>query len=232
MKTGSVFIAFLLAHFFAAIAFAGPAADTFMGKVKVSPAGKLDSQAKKELAAIAVKIKKSLKSGTVKLVGDAPSTGSPDDYLTQSFLLARVVQDHLKTLLPNKFQVFLTASRYNGDQSAENSHVSVFLYPYELKAEGLNFISSQLKTVKPVGVSTITPPPPMTASPMTASPAGQLPLDSSLSPPLSSEYDTGSLKSKKERQVVETEDPVKANELVNRAKARAAEKARRRKSQD
>lgn len=227
MKTGSFFTVCLLVHFFVAIAFAGPAADTFIGKVKVGPAGKLDGQAKREVAAFAAKIKKSLKSGTVKLVGDVPSAGSPEDYLTQSFLLAKVVQDHLKTLLPNKFQIFLTASRYNGDQGAENNQVSVFLYPYELKAEGLNFISSQLKTEKPAGVAVTAPP-----SPAAVSPVGQIPADSSLSLPLSSDYDRSAPKSRREREVAETEDPVKANELVNRAKARAAEKARRRKSQD
>ena len=132
--------------FFVSLAFAEPASDTFIGKVQVRNDAKLDNKTKKEIAAIAAQIKKTLKSGTVKLVGDAPSDGSPDDYLTKSFLLAKVVEAHLKTLLPNNYQIFLTASRYNGDQGAEKNHVSVFLYPYELKAEGLHFISSQLKS--------------------------------------------------------------------------------------
>jgi len=227
MKIRSVFTALALAYFSAAAAFAEPPADTFIGKVQVRNAAKLDSQAKKEIAAIAVKIKKSLKSGTVKLVGDVPSAGSPEDYLTQSFLLAKVVQNQLKTLLPNRYQIFLTATRDNGDRSVDKNHVSVFLYPYELKAEGLNFISSQLKSEKPAEApATIATP---TAEPV---PVDSTPADSALSSPLRSDYEGGEAKSKKEREVVKTEDPIKADELVNRAKARAAEKAKRRKSQE
>jgi hypothetical protein len=233
MKSGFFFTVLAVACFFAAIAFAEPAPDTLIGKVQIRNAVKLDSQAKKEIAAIAVKIKKSLKSGTVKLVGDVSSAESPEDYLTKSFLLAKLVEVQLKPLLPGQYQVYLTASRYNGEQSVENNNVSVLLYPYELKAEGLNFISSQLKKTENAAnttnttnttdeVAPATPPPP-------AEPA---PAESSLSPPLSSDYDRSSVKSKKEREVVESEDAVQANELVNRAKARAAERARRRESQD
>jgi hypothetical protein len=222
----------VLACFFASIAFAEPAADTFIGKVEVRNETKLDSQAKKELAAIAVKIKKTLKSGTVKLVGDVPSAGSPDDYLTKSFLLAKVVETQLRSLLPASYQIFLTASRYNGDQSSEKNDVSVFLYPYELKAEGLRFISSQLKSQlrveKSVGdaaavQSTQDEPVPV---------GSVLPADSALSAPLHPDIDRRNLKSKKEREIVESEDVRKANDLVNKAKARAAERAKRRESQD
>ena len=226
MKIRSVFTALACTYFSASIAFAEPAAETFIGKVQVRNALKLDNQAKKELATIAAKIKKSLKSGTVKLVGDVPSAGSPEDYLTKSFLLAKVVEDQLKSLLTNRYQIFLTASRYNSDQSAGNNHVSVFLYPYELKAEGLRFISSQLKSqLKPekTGEDSAAIPPP---------PAEQLPVDSALSSPLTSDYDRSSIKSKKEREKVESEDAIQANELVNRVKARAAEKAKRRETQD
>jgi hypothetical protein len=230
MKIRSVFSALAFAYLFATIAFAEPAADTFIGKVQVRNAAKLDSQSKKEIAAIAAQIKKTLKAGTVKLVGDVSSAGSPEDYLTKSFLLAKVVEDQLKSLLSNRYQIFLTASRYNGDESSGKNHVSVFLYPYELKAEGLSFISSQLKSFKyeKPGENTATITPPSVA----ASPVGQLPVDSALSAPLNSDYDRNRTKSKKERAVVETEDPIQANELVNKAKARAAEKAKRRASQD
>jgi|SRR6185369_5130641 len=230
MKIRSVFTALAIAYFSASIAFAEPAAETFIGKVKIPNPVKLDNQAKKEIAAIAVKIKKSLKSGTVKLVGDVPSAGSPEDYLTKSFLLAKVVEDQLKSLLSSRYQVFLTASRYNGDHSVENNHVSVFLYPYELKAEGLRFISSQLKSQLKsgkTGEDSATIPPP-SAEP----PAEPVAVDSALSSPLSSDYDRSRIKSKKEMERVETEDSIQANELVNRAKARAAEKAKRRESQD
>src|SRR6185369_5949238 len=185
MKIRSVFTALACTYFSASIAFAEPAAETFIGKVQVRNALKLDNQAKKELATIAAKIKKSLKSGTVKLVGDVPSAGSPEDYLTKSFLLAKVVEDQLKSLLSGRYQIFLTASRYNGDQSAENNQVSVFLYPYELKAEGLRFISSQLKSqlkaVKTGGDSAPISPP--SAESPAESPAEQLPVDSALSSP-------------------------------------------------
>jgi hypothetical protein len=230
MKIRSVFTALACAYFSASIAFAEPAAETFIGKVQVRNAVKLDNQAKKELAAIAAKIKKSLKSGTVKLVGDVPSAGSPEDYLTKSFLLAKVVEDQLKSLLTNRYQIFLTASRYNGDQSVGNNNVSVFLYPYELKAEGLRFISSQLKSQLK---SEKTGEDSATTSPSSAQPPTEpVPVDSALSSPLTSDYDRSSIKSKKEREKVESEDAIQANELVNRAKARAAEKAKRRESQD
>jgi len=230
MKIRSVFTVLVFAFFSASMAFAEPGAETFIGKVMIRNAARLDNQAKKEIAAIAVKIRKSLKSGTVKLVGNVPSAGSSEDHLTKSFLLAKVVEDQLKSLLSNRYQIFLTASRDNGDQSAEINQVSVFLYPYELKAEGLRFISSQLKSqlrsAKAGEDSAAIPPTPA------ESPAEQLPADSALSSPLSSDYDRSRIKSKKEMEKVESEDSIHANELVNRAKARAAEKAKRRESQD
>jgi len=230
MKIGSLLIALALACFLVSTAFAEPAADTFIGKVQIRNAAKLDSQTKKELAAIATRITKTFKSGTVKLVGDVSSAGSPDDYLTKSFLLARVVEAHLKSLLPNRYQIFLTASRQNGDQSAEKDQVSVFLYPYALKAEGLRFISSQLKSQFRSEKSEM---PAEDSAAIPAPPAEPAPVDSALSAPLRSDYDSNDHRSKKERATTTiTEDALQANDLVNRAKARAAERAKRRESQD
>ncbi len=222
MKIRPIFFSLVVAALFSTTASAAAATDTFIGKVQIHNTARLDSQAKKEIAAIAAKIKKIIKSGTVKLVGDMPSAGTPDDYLTKSFFLAKSVEYHLKTLLSNRYQIFLTASNYREIKSGEKNYVSVYLYPFELKAEGLNFISSQLKSESPAEDPTA----------ISTLPTSKAPDDSLLSTPLRVDTDTTGIKSKKERVIIETEDPLKANELVNKAKARAAEKAKRRESQE
>jgi hypothetical protein len=234
MKIRSIFTALASALFFSCIAFAEPSAEILIGKVQIRNAAKLDGQAKKELAALAAKIKKQLKRGTVKLIGDASSASSPDDYLTKSFLLAKGVEGYLKTLLPNKYQIFLAAPRYSTDKRGEKNSVSVFLYPYELKAEGLRYISSQLR-VETTGESPDPVPDEPVEDPTATSilePEPVLPADSALSSPERPEYQGSRNKSKKERERVETEDVIQANDLVNKAKARAAEKAKRQERQE
>jgi hypothetical protein len=231
----SIIAAIVLGFLFCCITFAEPAPENLIGKVQIRNPAKLDGQAKKEIAAIAAKIKKQSRNGTVKLIGDVPSASSPDDYLTNSFLLAKEVQIYLKTLLSNKYQIFLTASRHSTDKREEKNYVSIFLHPYELKAEGLRFISSQLR-IEDMGAGPVVSVPDEPIDEPTAASTSQfepvLPADSALSSPERPDYQDSSRRSKKERARVETEDAIQANELVNKAKARAAEKAKRQESQD
>lgn len=218
MTLRTVLSALAIVHLFAATAFSEPAADVLMGRVQIKNAAKLDNSAKKAIAAIAEKIKKGRKTGTVKLVGDVPAAVSPDDYLTKSFNLAQIVEAHLKILLQNRYQIFVTASRASDGGSGKNL-VSVYLYPFELKSEGLSFISSQLKSERLASDPADAAPPPEPDA------AGSM-----LSPGEESRDERPAMKTKKEMKSIESEDLEQANDMVNRAKARAAEKARRQES--
>jgi len=204
---------------FAAPVFSAPADDLFMGKVNIRNYAKLDPQAKKELVSMAAKIKKASPLGAVKVSGVVPSAESQDEYLANAAFIARNVVNYLRTLLSDKYQIFITASKYIAEKSTAQSSVEIYLYPHELKAEASGFISSQVTTTELPPVSN-----PVQESPDFA--IIQPNADSGLLTPPPPEEEYAEVTSKKERQKVDPENATLANELVFRAKARAAEKAK------
>lgn len=222
-----IFIAAILASFIvSAPAFSEPVADQFLGRVTIRNPAKLDGQAKKELAAIAAKIKKLRPDGAVKVTGDVPAAESQDEYLSRSVFIARNVETYLKTIISGRYQVFITASKYSAEKRAGQNSVEIHLYPHGLKVEGAGFISSKL-TSESVPKEHDSAQEPTSLQPPGTDPLAQSPAyDGLLTPPPSDEEYT-EVTSKKERQRVESENPALANELVIRAKARAAEKAKR-----
>jgi len=196
-----------------------PVPDRFIGKVNILDPAKLDAKAKKELASLAAKIKKSLQKGTVKLKGDVPAAESEDEYIYKSVFMARTVETYLKPLLAGRYQVFITASKFSGEKRAGQNSVEINLYPHELVVEVNGFTSAHVKPQdKPIEGEPVSEKP--------TRPVYQLPESGLLSRP-ADDHESVETTSKKERSKQVTENPALANELVIRAKARAAEKARR-----
>jgi hypothetical protein len=197
-----------------------PVSDLLIGKINIQNPAKLDSRTKKELNAIAAKILKSRKKGTVKLKGDVPSAESEEEYISKAAFMARNVEIQLKTLLSGRYQVFITASKYSGAKRSGQNSVEITLYPRELKVEVDGFTSSQITSKElPPKLAPVYEQPVQPVYQQKAQPG-------LLTPPQDAD-DPVSPTSRKERVKIETENPALANELVIRAKARAAEKAKR-----
>jgi len=193
--------------------------DRHMGKVNILDPAKLDAKAKKELTSLAAKIKKSLQKGTVKLKGDVPSAESEDEYILKSAFMARNVETYLKPLLAGRYQVFITVSKFSGEKRAGQNSVEINLYPRELMVAVDGFTSTQVTSQdKPTEGEPVYEKP--------TQPVYQQPESGLLSRPADDHESVGAT-SKKERSQQVTENPALANELVIRAKARAAEKTRR-----
>lgn len=202
------------------LAYSEPVPDRLIGKVNVRNAAKLDAQAKKEIAAIAVKIRKSKINGSVKIIGDVPSAESQDEYTSKAIFLARNVETQIKPLLSGKYQVYIAVPKFSGEKRTGLNSVEIYLYPHELKVEGAGFISSQVTSEElPKERETVKDLP----SPSSQTP----PSDTGLLTAPVDDSEQADVTSKKERLRTETEDPALANELVNKAKARAAQKAKR-----
>ena len=201
--------------------YSGSVPDRLIGKVAIPNSAKLDIRAKKELAAIAAKINKSRQKGVVKLKGDVPSAASADEYVTKAAFLARSVEAHLKPLLLKKYQVYITASKYSGEKRTGQSSVEIALYPHELRDEYAGSTSDAVTSeVLPTERNPVYEQP--------AQPVYQQPAQSGLLTPPQDADGPVEVTSKKERGKREPdENPALANELVLRAKARAAEKAKR-----
>jgi hypothetical protein len=208
----------ILATLFLAVpAFSEPVPDRLIGKVNIRNSAKLDSQAKKAITAIAAKIKKIRPNGVVRITGDVPAADSQDEYISKAVFMSRNVEAQIKPLLSSRYQVYITAPKYSGEKRTGLNSVDIHLYPHELKAAGAGFISSQISS-EPLPTVQDAPPSSFTTKP---------PSDSGLLTPAPPDDEQIEVSSKKERLRKETEDPALANELVNRAKARAAEKAKR-----
>jgi hypothetical protein len=204
----------------AAPATSEPLPDIMIGRVILPVSSKLDAKATKELAAIAAKIKKTRKKGTVKITGDIPSAASQDEYIAKAVFMARSVESKLKSLLPGRYQIFITAAKYGGEKRTGSNSVEIRLYPYELGIEGRGFSSTQATTEEQFQD-------PAPVSKLPSEPASHPSAQSALLTPPQDDYGQVEVSSKKERLKIEAEDHVRANELVLRAKARAAEKAKR-----
>jgi len=220
------FTAIMAAFFVSAPAHSEPVADRLIGKVTIRNPAKLDGQARKEIAASAAKIKKILPAGTIKLMGDVPSAESQDEYLARSVFIARNVETYLKTLISGRYQIFIMASKHNAEKREGADSVEIHLYPHELKVEGAGFISSQVTSdAVPIVPESVQEPVSLPSS--DSAPLAQTPTYNGLLTPPPSDEEYAEVTSKKERQRVESENPSLANDLVIRAKARAAEKMRR-----
>lgn len=198
---------------------AEPVPDRFIGTVTLRNATKLDAKAKQEIASIAARIKKH-RAGVVKIVGDVPSAQSQDEYIEKSVFMARAVEEHLTTLLAGKYQVFVTATLRGEEKRAGLNSVAIRLYPHELivMEEGATMLQALSRELPSTGEPSYEQPRPAEAPQATRS---------SLLTPSPAEDGEVVVTSKKERFIKkEIEDHVYANELVNRAKARAAARAK------
>lgn len=199
-------------------AFAEPVVDKLMGTVHIRPNLKLDSQARKDIAAAAARIKKS-KAGAVKLRGNYPAASSADDYLSKSVFMAREVERYLKTLLPPRQQIYIVSSQFSQGKKSGQSLVEIFLYPHELEAGDVKIIKGTTLDSRDAPVA----------------PAA----DAVSAPPLKVEEPRDTTAGEEKRvtsgrpaSVQPVEDAARANELVRRAKERAAEKAKRKDDTD
>lgn len=201
---------------------AEPVSDQLVGSIIVTKNSSIDAKARKELASIAHKIKKMRNSGSIRLVGTVPAATSQDDYIIKSVFIARNVETLLRKLLPQSFQIYVTTAKHEELKSGERTGVSVYLYPYELRPEGAKFISTDIDHAQSLSA----PDNAQKTIERTLPDKASLPSQGgSLSQP---QYDDDSqnYKNTKNRIQVETEDAAKAEELVNKAKARAAKRAK------
>lgn len=196
---------------------AAPVPDQLIGKVTVRNSEKLGVNTEKELAGIANRIKMSKNKGTVIITGDVPSAKSQDEYISKAVFTARVVEKHLTSMLSDKYQVFITAAKYDRKSKAKYNSVEIHLYPHELEAmEAGSYLQVISEDLSKSGATVFTP---QMRSHQT--------VRSGLLTPPAEDDEQAAVTSKKEKQLKErVEDPVLANELVNRAKARAAARAR------
>ena len=201
--------------------FGEPVPDLFIGRINLRNSLKLDLQAKKELAAFATKIKKTKSAGTVKITGNISDAKSQEEYNDKSVFMAQLAEKYLKTLLSTRYQTYITASKFQAESASSQNSLQINLYPHELRVEGAGFISTMTspeeipKLIEKKNTQSVTFPD------ATAQPTNSL-----LSKPVS-DIEQVEVTSKKEKLKSDNEDPILANELVNKAKARAAQKAKR-----
>lgn len=189
-----------------------PADDMIIGTVRLKPNLKLDAQARKEIAAAAAKIKK-VKGGTVKLRGNYPAASTEEEFLSKSVFMAREVEQYMKNLLPAKQKIYIMFSPFSDEKKNGECVVEIFLYPHELKAadfEGFRVNTVEGKpVVQQISGKQAEPQVPVEQVPVQAAGEGK-----SMSPAAA----------KPERPA---EDARRAEELVRRAKERAAKRAKR-----
>lgn len=222
--TNNIYKYFILAALVILPVIAGAEEDVVLGRVNLRNGIRVDNQAKKEIASIAAKIKKIRKPGAVKIRGDFPSALNADEYMEKSVFMAREVEDHLKKLLPLKQQIFILTSKFTGEKRGGQNLVELFFYPNEL-------VQGDIKTFRSTDIQS-TDLQPKEAEQEEQIPSVEQVVQPVLREPVKSEeavaprvIETGTKK-----QIQQEEDPDLANELVNKAKARAAERAKRRNS--
>lgn len=202
-----------------AYTYAAPVPDQLIGKVTVRNSAKLDAKTNRELASIANKIKKSRNKGAIIITGDVASAESQDEYILQAVFTARAVQRQLTSLLSEKYQIFITAAMYDGENKSGKNSVAIHLYPHELEVmeAGLTPVQTTSHDLPEASV-------PISEQPVLSD--GPQPARTGMLSPPPADDERGEVSLKNERITEYIEDPVLANELVNRAKARAAARAR------
>lgn len=199
---------------------AAPVPGRLIGTVQIKDPVKLDAAATRQLASIASKIRKSGHKGAIKLKGDMSSAANEAEYLLKSAIMARSVETQLKRMLSGRQQIFIAAPQYSGESKPGVSSVEITLYPHELKVETEGFTSAQvLPEGRPEEGAAVQEQP--------VQPVYQQSTQSGLLTPPPDDDAPPEVTSKKERVKKETENPALANELVLKAKARAAAKAKR-----
>lgn len=199
--------------------YAEPVPDRLIGTVTLRNTTKLDTKAKQEIANIVARIKKN-RPGVIKVIGDFPAAQSQDEYIEKSVFMAKAVEEQLTSLLAGKFQVFVTATLRGEKKRVGQNSVAIRLYPHELivMEEGstsLQALSRDMpSTSEPVSEQAPPPAALQTTQPCLLTPPpvedGEIVVTSRKEPPIKKDV----------------EDHVFANELVNRAKARAAARAK------
>lgn len=222
--TKNIYKYFILIALLLLSSIAGAEEDIMLGKVNIRNGTRIDNQAKKEISLIAAKIKKIRKPGAVKIRGDYTAALNADEYMEKSVFMAREVEEHLKKLLPLKQQIFILTSKYTGEKRSGQNLVELFFYSNEL-------IQGDIKTFRSTDIQSTDLQPKETAPEEKIYPVEQV-VQPALREPVKSEevpvsrvIETGTKK-----QMQQDEDADLANELVNKAKARAAERAKRKNS--
>lgn len=192
-------------------AFAGQADDKLIAQVHLKANTKLDSRARKEIAAAAAKIKK-FSGGAVKLRGIYALASTPEEYLAKSVFMAREVELYLKTLLPSRQQIYTVASQFSPRTRGAQSVVEILFYPYELKQIEDETIKVNTLESRDVILPSVAPP---------ESEAGSNAVPGNINVP-----DEKRVTYERKETVTVTEDAKRAEELVRRAKERALERAK------
>lgn len=218
VKLNYIYIFLCLLIVLPTAAISDPLDDKLMGSVRIRANMKLDGQARKEISNIAAKIKKSRIKGAVKLRGDFPAAGNADEYLTKSVFMAREVEQYLKSLLSPRQQIFIMTNRFSGDKRVGPNVVEFFLYPKELlvveELQDLRVNSSQTLDIPPLN------------QPLTETDVQQT-TEPAVRTPQAVESNTTVVTTERVKSDQQSEDANLATELVNRVKARAAERAKR-----
>jgi hypothetical protein len=182
------------------------AADRQIAVITLKSSLKLDPQARKEIAAAAATIRKVRNGGTVKLKGVYSGASSSDEYLTKSVFMSREVEQYLKTLLPKDQQVYSVTSAYPGEGKNGPQRVEIILYPHELEPAEIEVVA----VANPGPVESPT-------NRATSAPSGIV--------SGSNVTTTGELSRSRTKEP--SEDVELANDLVRKAKEKAARRARR-----
>jgi len=191
--------------------------DKLIGTVQIRTNMKLDAQARKEIAAAAAKIKKA-KAGTVKLRGSYAAAATPDEYLSKSVFIAREVAQYLKTLLPPRQQIYTLFSPYSEDSRGGQSFVEILLYPRVLSEGNVEIFNVNTIGRQPIGQQTPAGPS------VQQVPAEQI--------PEAAKEGVSGVPDVETRPEQPSEDARRAEDLVRRAKERAAERAKRKNQAD
>lgn len=191
--------------------------DKLMGTVPIKPGFKLDTKARREIAAAAARIKR-LGAGTVKLRGSYPPASTEDDYISRSVFIAREVEQYMKTLLPARLKIYTLFSPYSVDKKIGDAKVEIFFYPRELKAADFEgFRVNAAEEGKPVVRQ-------ISGGQAETQVETQVPAVEQA--PVKTHDDGKTVQIPAARPVQPAEDARRAEELVRRAKARAAKRAK------
>lgn len=208
-----------------------------IGTVQLKNAGRIDAVAKNSLNSLAEKIVNKGENGIVIVSGVVPSAKKQGDFLVKSAFLARGAAEIISAKLPSGYYAFINVSKFDKKKRSGASYIEIRFYPYEVVSSGEVLTLKEwigqhdeenmhpaVKSVPSASVISVNPDKDSSlGSPATPiAVPGTLPERS-----LSSERAVVPSSSVNGSRKAETaENPELANELVLKAKARAAKRAK------
>jgi hypothetical protein len=214
--------------------------DRLLGKVSFRrDVSRLDGQGRREVADIAAKVRRIVKPGAVKIRGVYRASDDQGDNLANGVLMARTVEQQLKSAGAGPHQVFIVASRPDLRSKSGQNFVEVLFYPHELEEREIILlqggggtpeaaptpIQQPSKSSRPGEPRSPAASPVPAVSPVPVAPGADKRALSPARTDASTRDVEGQRRGKQAPQPVE--DVNMANELVRRAKAKAAERAKR-----